>query len=287
MAPGIDLHVHSTYSDGTYTTKELVQYAKNINLLAIALTDHDTVKGNHEMRKLCMEESIDFVSGIELSTQYHFSSSTQEVHLLGLFVDETKPVFHSYEEEFAKSRDMRNQQIVEKLNDHGFSITMNELQKTYPNSVLTRAHIGRYLFDTKQVPSINHAFKQYLGDNACCYVDRKKIETREAISLVHEAGGLAIIAHPPLYNLKAKALDSMICDLKNHGLNGIEAVYSTYHNNEEHDMKALAQKYQLLISGGSDFHGSNKPYIHLGKGRGNLYVPYEIYENLSKIHSHS
>lgn len=287
MENAIDLHVHSVHSDGTLTVKELVEYAENINLRAIALTDHDSVDGVAEMQKLCREAGIDFVPGIELSTEYTSPDGafSKEVHLLGYFIDEKNEDFRHYLAEYLHSRLHRNEQMVEKLQAHGISITMEDLETLYPDSVITRAHMARYLFDTKQVKNMNEAFKKYLGDTAPCFVSRKKVSTKDAIALIHAAGGLAVLAHPPLYNLKDKPLNEMISSLTRVGLNGIECVYSTYYNDEEHRMKKFAKEYNLLMTGGSDFHGSNKAYIHLGKGKGNLYVPYELYEKLEKAHA--
>lgn len=287
MENAIDLHVHSVHSDGTLTVKELVDYASNINLRAIALTDHDSVDGVPEMRRLCKEAGIDFVPGVELSTEYASPDGAfcKEVHLLGYFIDENNEEFQHYLGEYLHSRLHRNEQMVEKLQTHGISITVDELKAQYPDSVITRAHMARYLFDTKQVKSMNDAFKKYLGDAAPCFVSRKKVSTRDAISLIHRAGGLSVLAHPPLYNLKDNALNEMIASLAEAGLDGIESVYSTYYNDEEHRMKIYAKEYNLLMTGGSDFHGSNKQYIHLGKGKGNLYVPYEFYEKLVAAHN--
>ncbi|MBE5906819.1 MAG: PHP domain-containing protein [Lachnospiraceae bacterium] len=286
MENAIDLHVHSTHSDGTFSVPELVEYAHNINLRAIALTDHDCIDGNVSMRTLCQKVGIDFVPGVELSTEFQFPNNgiRKEVHLLGYFIDEKNEHFRQYLSDYLHSRLHRNEQMVEKLQAHGISITLKALEAQYPDSVITRAHMARFLLDSGQVKTMNEAFKKYLGDDAPCFVDRKKVQTADAIQLIHDAGGLTVLAHPPLYNLSHKALDTMICTLKEAGLDGIEAVYSTYHNNEEQDIKAFAHQYDLLITGGSDFHGRNKAYIHLGKGRGNLYVPYELYERLYDAH---
>ncbi|SFP91961.1 hypothetical protein SAMN02910358_00082 [Lachnospiraceae bacterium XBB1006] len=283
MKNAIDLHVHSTFSDGTLSVKELVEYAQKIQLRAIALTDHDCIDGNETMRTLCQTANINFVPGVELSTEYISNDHhiVKEIHLLGYYVNEKDEEFRHYLSEYLHSRRHRNEQMVEKLQAHGISITLEALATQYPDSVITRAHMARYLLDTGQVKTMNAAFKKYLGDDAPCFVSRNKVSTQDAIALIHKAGGLAVLAHPPLYNLSNTALNSMIHSLKDAGLDGIEAIYSTYHNNEEQSMKAFARKYDLLITGGSDFHGSNKSYIHLGTGRGNLYVPYELFLHLS------
>ncbi|MGN0170174.1 MAG: PHP domain-containing protein [Lachnospiraceae bacterium] len=291
MEKQIDMHIHSTCSDGTCTPGELVRLAVNASLSAIALTDHDTVSGIQQMGDLCKINGIHFIPGIELSTEFSLPdhSITKEIHLLGFFIDQNSPDLLSYLEEYSASRTKRNREMVEKLKEHGFYISMEHLNKQFPDCIMTRAHIARYLSDSGQVKNLNEAFSKYIGDHACCYVSRPKISTKEAVGIIHRAGGIAVLAHPPLYRLSAKDLDAMVHTLVQDGLDGLEAVYSTYRNSEESDMKALAAKYNLLISGGSDFHGSNKPYIHLGTGRGNLHVPYSIYENMlhyyEKLHA--
>lgn len=288
MEQAIDLHVHSTFSDGTCSPKELVDLAKEISLAALALTDHDSVSGVGQMQALCDRQGIRFVPGIELSTEFTLPdhSITKEVHLLGFFINSEDPQLLSYLQQYVHSRTTRNEQMVEKLKQQGLYISMEHLNKRFPNCVMTRAHIARYLYDSGQVKNMNEAFSKYIGDDACCYVSRKKVSTQDAIALIHQAGGIAVLAHPPLYKLPGTQLSVMIDLLVRNGLDGIEAVYSTYHNSEEADMRAYAEKYGLLLSGGSDFHGSNKPYIHLGSGRGNLHIPYSFYTKLLDYHQH-
>lgn len=282
MEHAIDLHVHSTYSDGTCTPKELVELALKIGLSAIALTDHDSVAGIKMMKMLCADYPINFIPGIELSTAFKHPNRTKEteVHILGYYIDENNVDFLSYLEQYVKTRDERNEKIVALLQEHGLSISMKDLKAVYKNCVLTRAHIARYLYDTSQVKSINQAFSTYLSDGAKCYVARQKISAMEAIRLIHDANGIAVLAHPPLYKLSRNELNEMVAILSDNGLDGIEAFYSTYHNDQTSHMKQLARDNHLICTGGSDFHGSNKPYIHLGTGRGNLYIHDSIYYNL-------
>lgn len=286
MEHAIDLHVHSTHSDGTSTPSELVAMAKKIGLTALALTDHDSVSGISTMRNLCLTHGIQFVPGIELSTAYQLPGSNKEieVHILGYYIDENDKRFNSYLSSYIVSRDKRNEQMVALLQENGLSITIADLKKLYPDSTITRAHLARYLYDTNQVKSMNEAFNKYLGDGAKCYVSRKKVSSKDAIALIHDAKGIAVLAHPPLYNLSLKDQEAMVSALSSYGLDGIEAVYSTYHNGQEAEMKRLAKEYQLIITGGSDFHGTNKPYIHLGSGRGNLYVHDSIYYDMKQYY---
>ena len=276
MEHAIDLHVHSTYSDGTCTPEEIVSLAKKVGLTAISLTDHDSVGGISDMKKLCQNNDIRFVPGIELSTSYH----EKEVNMLGYFIDEQDKTFQSYLNDYIDTRLHRNQKMMDELVKHGLNITLSDLQTMFPDSVLTRAHIARYLYNTNQVKSLEEAFAKYIGDGACCFINRKKVSASEAISLIHDAKGIAVLAHPPLYNLSKKDTQEMVKSLADSGLDGIEAVYSTYHNDQEAEMKRLASTFGLVITGGSDFHGTNKKYIHLGTGRGNLYVHDSIYDSL-------
>lgn len=276
MKHGIDLHIHSTYSDGTCTPEEIVALAKENSLTAIALTDHDSVGGIAITRTLCEENNIHFIPGIELSAD----DNGKEIHILGYFIDEKDQTFLSYLEQYIDSRLHRNEQMIDALKEYGFNITLQDVLFMFPDRVITRAHIARYLYNTGQIKSMDEAFAKYIGDGACCYVQRTKVSAVDAIKLIHDAGGIAVLAHPTLYNLSRKDTEALVRRLSEHHLDGIEAVYTTYHNDQEAEMKRLAQTYHLVITGGSDFHGTNKPYIHLGTGRGNLYIHDSIYEKL-------
>ena len=285
MDNSIDLHVHSTFSDGTYTIDEIANLAKELQLKALALTDHDCIDGNSKMAQLCKDAGIDFIPGIELSTGYITPSGTElEIHMLGYYVTPTDNL-NSYLEEFRYTRDHRNEAVVEKLNEHGYHFTFQEFKDYFPDGILTRAHIARFLYEKEMVSSRQEAFDKLIGDGCCCFVPRKKASAKEAIELVHKSGGLAFLAHPTLYKLDYKGIRTLMSDLKELGLDGVEGIYSTYKNEEEATIKQYAKELNLLISGGSDFHGANKPYIHLGSGRGNLQVPYKIYESIYNRHT--
>ncbi len=266
----IDLHIHSTESDGTLSPREVVCLAAQMQLSAIALTDHDTVSGLPAARAAAREFSIELVPGLELSTEHR----GREVHILGYYIDDTNPGFLEKLDCFCRDRDERNRKMAKKLQEAGLSISYEALTDTYPDSVITRAHFARYLTDTRQVKDRETVFGKYLGDGCRCYVPREKITPFEAIDVIRSSGGLAYFAHPLLCRMNRDYLDALVRTLAEHGLTGLEAIYSTYQPNQELAMKRLAQKYSLLISGGSDFHGSNKPHIRLGKGTGSLKVPY-------------
>lgn len=219
---------------------------------------------------------LELIPGTEFSTEYH----GKEIHVVGLYIDYKNKALTDQLRQFRDFRDHRNEKMVLRLQEEGFSITYNDLLKTFPDCVLTRAHIARYLSDTKQVSSISEVFDKYIGDGCRCYVDRPKVTPMDAVSLIHQAGGTAFLAHPCLYKMNRRELTAMLDELADAGLDGIEAVYSCNQGSDEKDFKALAEHYHMIISGGSDFHGTNKPYIKLGTGKGNLKIPYRILENI-------
>lgn len=272
----VDLHVHSTESDGTLTPEDLVAEAKKAGLAAFALTDHDICQGVCKAMPLAASAGIELIPGIELSTNYH----GKEVHIVGLYIDIENEQLLKKTAEYRKCRSERNALMVEALQKEGLSITMEELEAENPDCVITRANIACFLYEHGQIKSVREAFDRYIGDHCKCYVGRLKVASTDAVRLIKEAGGTAILAHPLLYGLSNTNLQKMIDELKPAGLDGLEAIYSTYTTGEEQQMKRLARENGLLISGGSDFHGSNKPDIALGKGRGHLYIPYSVLETI-------
>lgn len=274
----IDLHTHSTESDGTLTPEELMQLAADTGLSAIALTDHDTVGGLSKAEPVARQLGIELIPGIELSTDYNGT----EVHMLGFYIDNTNPAFLAKLQEFIDSRDVRNEKMAFLLQKEGFDITLEQLYQEYPESVITRAHFARYLVEHGFVKDRDTVFRKYLGDNCRCYVPREKITPFEAIDLIRLGGGFSFFAHPLLCHMNHDRLRFFVKDLKKAGLTGMEAIYSMNTPGDERNMKKLAEEFGLLISGGSDFHGENKPYIHLGTGRGNLRIPESILEEIKR-----
>lgn len=278
----IDLHVHSTCSDGTFTPAELIHEAMHCSLRAIALTDHDCIDGIHaaqeESLQLPSPSAPEVIPGVELSCELN----GREIHIVGLYIDPDDMELSERLLAFRNSRTGRNRQMVEKLQQEAhLAIDYDSLTAEFPDSVITRAHIARYLTNHGLVKDMNTVFAKYIGDGCPYYVDRPKITPQEGISLIHHAGGLAILAHPVLYHMNAGKLDALVQTLVEEShLDGIEAVYSTYQLGDEQNMKKLAQKYGLLISGGSDFHGSNKPYISLGNGTRHMPIPYHILSDM-------
>ena len=280
----IDLHVHSNKSDGTYNPSKLVDYAIEKGLLAFALTDHDTTAGLTEAityaDSLAKEgkRSVEVIPGVEFSTQYE----EKDVHIVGLFIRYENDDFQKQLQFFVNSRIERNKKMCGNLQEAGIDITYEKLLSELSDgeSVITRAHYAAYLTHHGYVKSRDDAFAKYVGDHCPYFVPREKVSPFQAASLIHQAGGVSILAHPPLYHLGKERLETLVSRLKEHGLMGIETHYSTYSNQDGRDMMRLAAKYDLLPSGGSDFHGDNKPGLDLASGYGRLYVPESFLEDI-------
>ncbi len=272
----IDLHTHSDCSDGTLSPEELVAYAVEKGLRALALTDHDTTAGLFRARAAAKGTNLEIVSGIEFSTQYR----GKDIHIVGLDIKETLPEFTEQLCRFRKSRDLRNDKMIAKMQAYGFDISREKMQTAFGETVWTRAHFARYLMDTGVVLEMKEAFDKYIGEGKPCFVPREHVTPEQAVHLIAGCGGIAVLAHPMLYRLPEEQMRELLGSLKKAGLAGIEAIYSTHSQREENLVRLLAKSYGLQISGGSDFHGDNKPAIDLGCGRGNLKIPYTVLANL-------
>ena len=280
----IDLHVHSYKSDGTLTPSELVAYAVKKGLTAFALTDHDTTDGLKEALETATAfakqgKQIEVIPGIEFSTEYE----GKDIHIVGLYIDYKMPVFQQNLQEFVDSRINRNKKMCDKLREEGgIDITYEKLIAENPDAVITRSHYAQYLYHHGYIKSLPEAFERYIGDHCKYFIPREKVTPVQAVQLILEAGGIPILAHPILYHMSEPKLKKLTLELKEAGLVGIEAIYSTYNSREERQIRALAKECDLCISGGSDFHGNAKPGLDLGTGYGRLYIPEEILDNLNK-----
>lgn len=281
----VDLHVHSNTSDGTLTPTELVWEAKEKGLRAFALTDHDTVNGIAEAKAaaLALKEKegyeLELIPGVEISAGY----GKRDIHILGLLIDENSAYLKEALASIEKDRDERSKKMVANLASAGLPISMEALYKEFPNAILTRAHFAKYLQKMGVIKEIKEAFKKYLSEDGPYYVQRKYMSPETAIALIREAGGIPVLAHPLIYHLSEHQLKELIVSLKAAGLMGLEAVHSTNVNNDESYLRGLATKYELVTTGGSDFHGVVKPDIQIGIGRGNLSIPYSVLENLKQL----
>jgi len=280
----IDLHVHSNISDGTFTPTQLVDLAVSQKLTAFALTDHDTIKGIDEaMTQANKYQSsgidISVLPGVELSVGY----KNRDIHILGLLIDHKNPKLVHTLDQLVLEREQRNEKMIKNFQEAGFQITLDELKEESEDAVITRAHFAKQLTKKGYVKTSKEAFDKYLNENGPFYVNRKFITPEEAIDLILEADGIPVLAHPLLYKLAPAELDTLILRLKTHGLMGLETIYSTYSKEDQNVVRYLASKHHLAITGGSDFHGENKPDIKLGSGMNNLEIPYSILEHLQEL----
>lgn len=279
--PIIDLHVHSTASDGTYTPAEVAKLAKTIGLSAIALTDHDTIDGLEEFQKAGAALDIETIAGIEFAalwTKHH----RPEIHIVGLGFDPNHPVLSERMKDIKESRNIRNQKMCEKLSSIGLHLTLDEVAANAGGEIITRAHFANVLLQKGYIAKKEDAFSRYISTGLPGYVEREFLSPKLCIQTIKEAGGTAVLAHPTLYGLNLEQLEELCAELIPCGLDGIECQYSTYSPAETKAITALAEKMHLLPSGGSDFHGKNKPNIHLGSGKSNLAIPYSFWEELKK-----
>ena len=279
----IDLHTHSTKSDGTFSPEELVRYAQQKGLSAIALTDHDTADGIEEALlaadKLKAEAMMsplsdssanpEVIPGVELSTEYR----GRDIHIVGLFIDWKNPEFISRLREFADARIYRNQKMCRLLTEGGYPVDYDELQSHFPDTVITRAHFAQYMLEKGFISSIDEAFRKLIGDDCPFFVPREKISPQDGVSFLLQYGAVPVLAHPLQYKMSDVQLRELLASLCEYGLSGIEVFYSGYKPADTAYLSRLAEEFGLLPSGGSDFHGSRKKGLDLGTGYGHLYVP--------------
>ncbi len=272
----IDLHVHSNCSDGTFSPAELVSLALQKGLRAFALTDHDTVAGLSEAMAAAAGTPLEVISGIEFSTRYE----NKEIHIVGLDFDHRSPDFKEQLARFQNSRSVRNEKMIQKMQAGGIDISHEQMRAAFGDAVWTRAHFARYLMERGYVSELHEAFQRFIGEGCPYYTPREKVTPMQAVHLISRCGGIPVLAHPMLYHLSEDEMDALLSVLKKSGLMAVEALYSTHSRAEETLVRRMAKQHGLLLSGGSDFHGENKPDIDLGTGRGNLRIPYHILTNL-------
>lgn len=291
-AQRIDLHSHSTASDGRLTPAQLVERARQLELKALALTDHDTMAGLGMFHNAGKTHGVETISGVEISAEW----AKGAMHIIGLFVDAQSTAFRSFLRQLSDGRKVRNPQIVRKLNELGLAITMDEVEAeagllddgsgaSPVDKSVGRPHIAAVLIKKGFVKDKQEAFERYLAKGQAAYVTRFMASPQESMDQIHSAGGLAILAHPPyLCTDSPEEMDRVVGDLKAKGLDGIEVFYSTHSPQQTEFCAWLAKKYDLVPSGGSDFHGepgrNGKP-VELGSGiGGSICIGYEVLEAL-------
>jgi predicted metal-dependent phosphoesterase TrpH len=273
-----DLHAHTTASDGSYTPSELVRYAKEKGAMAVAVTDHDTIDGIEEAVLCAQTIGQECIPGIEITT----NKDGCEIHIVGLFVDFKDALFCSRVKDMAKTRDERNWNMVEKLIKAGFNITHHDLDR-FKGCIVTKAHIGEILVDRGYAKDVPEAMNTYLRKGGIAFVERVTPLPEVCIQVIHEAHGLAFVAHTNQIDKKDPLHSIAICKyLLEHGADGLETRYCEFDDYWRNTTESIAQSYGCLRSGGSDFHGSFKKGLDLLTGYGDLEVPYQFVTEMKK-----
>ncbi|HRC43906.1 MAG TPA: PHP domain-containing protein [Nitrospira sp.] len=274
----IDLHLHTTHSDGSFSTRDVMAFAKQAGLTALAITDHDIVEGIAEATAIGAELGIEVVPGVEISSRLGES----ELHILAYFLNWTDPLLAQRLSTLRDSRHTRNPKIVQRLNELGIPITYEEVRALAGTESVGRPHIARLLMEKNVVTSAKEAFDRYLANGRPAFVDRELPEPAEAVRWIREAGGVPVLAHPTWVRTSADGLRTLVRELKAAGLGGIEVHYSTHTPSQTTEYLELAKQCDLLVTGGSDFHGVTKPDIEVGIGRGQLKVSEKLLDPLRK-----
>jgi len=256
--------------------------AQGAAVTAVAITDHDTIDGIAEASQAAAELGIEVIPGVEISARYREAGQDTELHILGYFLDWQSLDLQTKLAHLRTSRHTRNPKIIEKLNDLGLAITYDEVLTLAGNGAVGRPHIARVLMDKGFVTSAKEAFDRYLAAGAAAYVPRELPEPAEAIALIRAAGGVAVLAHPSWLERSDVGVYKSCERLKSEGLMGIEVHYSTHKPDQTAQYLDTATRLDLLVTGGSDFHGLTKPDIEVGTGRGGLKVPEQLLEPLRK-----
>lgn len=275
----IDLHVHSNASDGTLTPARVVELAAQKGLSAIALTDHDTIEGIPEALEAAKSLPLEVIPGIELSCVYQ----GEEIHILGLYVDLADKNFIADTDTLKDIRMKRNTEMIHRFQNAGIEITLSEVQGGNPDTVITRAHFARVLLEKGYVKNMDQAFKKYLSYSGPYCPRKEKITPEHAMKMLRDCKASPILAHPYQYHLGDKKTEELVSYLKEMGLHGLEVYHSSNNQYDSGKLKKLAKKYQLFPTGGSDFHGANKPDIDLGTGRGGLRISALLLDDIKRI----
>ncbi len=279
---GIDLHIHSTASDGTLSPSEILSVARSSHLGAIAITDHDTINGSKEALKIGIPSSLKFLTGVEISaTPPPVENVPGSCHILGYNIDLENKRLNESLKVLQGARKSRNPQIIKRLNSLGLKITINDVLKEVGEGQVGRPHIAKAMITKGYVHTINEAFDKYLAQGKPAYQDKYRMDCSEAIHVITAAGGIPVLAHPFLLGLQSREIfRELVARMTEMGLKGIEVYYPEHPPDETIYYSKLAKQYGLFMTGGTDFHGSLKPDIKMGFGKGDFFVPFSLYEQL-------
>ena len=274
----VDLHVHSNASDGTFSPSQVVELAKNAGLDAFALTDHDTTAGVPEALEKGRDLNIEVIPGIEVSSSFDGT----EIHILGLFVDSDDPVLAAMLEKMRISRGRRNEKMLENLAADGISFTKEEICGDNPDTIITRAHIAHAVVAKGICSGMDQAFKKYLQYGGRYCPQKEHLSPEEVVKTLISNGAFVALAHPFQYKFGDKKTEELIAHMADLGMKGLEVYHSSNNKLESMKLQEMAVRHHLLPTGGSDFHGGNKPDISIGTGRGGLRVSSLLLEDIKR-----
>jgi len=275
----IDLHTHTTASDGSFSPAELVQAADRAGLKAVAITDHDTIAGLSEALAAGQGLDMEVVAGVEISIEVGLKGGA---HLVGLWIRPDNQGLLKGLTRLQEARRQRNPRMLARLNDLGLKLSMDEVLAQAGGKQVGRPHFARALVDKGLARTVGEVFSRWLGAGASAYVPKERLAPGEGIGLIRAAGGVPVLAHPGLLDLDRPGLESLLRKLKGLGLEGLEAYYSEHDEATRRSLESLAARLGLAVSGGSDFHGDNKPQVRLGLGKGDLRVPAALLATLKQ-----
>lgn len=267
----IDLHMHSTYSDGTYTPTELVSYAKKKGLSTISLTDHDTIDGLNEARRQAELQNIRFINGVEINSFYYLNDIRVNIHVLGYSFNANK--METYMEELKVLRYEHNKAILHALQSIGIELSYADLNMEPDKNIITRLNFAKVLVQKGYAKTVKEALAKYLHKGGAAFVEYNNHSFSMVAQRIHEAGGIVSLAHPAEYNLSDAETEHLVKLLTREGLNAIECIHPSQNSSYSHKLKNLANQHNLCMTGGSDFHGKSGDGIELGVGGDNMLIP--------------
>ena len=279
----IDLHSHSTFSDGSLTPEQLVREAERAQLSALALTDHDSIIGLERFMAACSKSIVRGVPGVEISVDCNPSDAT--MHILGYFIDSANAQLNEHINRLRDGRQHRNEEILKRLNAMGLMLNMNEISAFAGENNVGRLHFAQALMARGYVRNTHEAFDKYLARGKSGYANRLRFKPIGGVEMIRQAGGIAVLAHPFTLNLGKQALADCVGKLAQAGLQGIETYYPQHSPKMVQQYLDLATQFHLIATGGSDFHGAPMPDIKLGRGFGALNVPNAVLEQLDALRS--
>ncbi len=278
----IDLHTHSTFSDGSCTPEQLAHKAEQIGLTALSLTDHDSIDGVPRFMAACGGSSVRGVPGVEISVDFP-GPAKATMHILGYFIDIENQDLCAHINGLRAGRARRNEEIVKRMNNMGMALTMAEVSAYAGEQNVGRLHFAQALVARGYVRTTQEAFDRYLAKGKSGYAGRLRLKPEDGIAMIRRADGIAALAHPFTLNLGKQALENCVQELTRAGLQGLEVLYPQHTPKLVRQYLGLAAKFKLTVTGGTDFHGTPMPHIQLGCGSGELAVPDSVLSELDAL----